>query len=287
VIPEAVDYRRPASAAEAAALLEEDARVVGGGTWVVPELQRGVARAHRLVDLRDAGLRAIEPAADGGLRIGATATYADLLASAAVAERAPLLRLVAGGITGGWAIRNQGTVGGSVAAARPSSDLPAALVALGAQALVVGRDGSRHTAVADLLAGAMRTTLAPGELIVGFALPAADGAPGYVKLKRGAGSWPIATAAAGLALDHAGRCAAVTLVLGAVAATPVRVDLSAGLIGQAPDGPALADAAVHAAAAVAEPWSDALAPAEYRAAVAAPVARRALEMALQNARDGR
>jgi CO/xanthine dehydrogenase FAD-binding subunit len=287
VIPAAFDYRAPASAAEAAGLLDGDARVLGGGTWVVPELQRGAAHAGRLVDLRRAGLATIAPRPDDGLDLGAMTTYADLLGSAEVAQRAPLLRLAAAGITGGWAIRNQGTVGGSVAAARPGSDLPAVLVALEAQAVVVGTGGERRVTVADLIAGAMRTRLEPGELLAGFVLPPALGAPGYVKLKRGASSWPIATAAAQIALDGDGRCRAATLVLGAVAATPLRVDLADALVGRAPDPDVLADAAARAGALVTEPWSDALAPGEYRAAVAAPVARRALEMALTKARDGR
>jgi CO/xanthine dehydrogenase FAD-binding subunit len=253
-------YRAPETAAACVRALGEEpgARVLGGGTWLVPELSRGEAAPTRIVDLRRAGLAGVESTSDGGLRIGAMTTYAELLASDAVAERAPLLRLMAAGVTGGWSIRNQGTLGGSVAAARPQSDAPAALVAAGAEALVAGPDGERALPVAELITGAFATSLAPDELLVALVLPApAPGTgAGYVKLKRGASSWPIAVAAA---LVGPG---ATTLVLGGVAATPLIVD--AGAVERI---------------AVAEPWSDALAAGEYRAAVAAPVARRALEMA--------
>jgi carbon-monoxide dehydrogenase medium subunit len=214
-------------------------------------------------------------------------TNAQLLDSAAISRRAPLLRLVAAGITGGWAIRNQGTVGGSAIAARPPSDMPAALVACGARAVVAGPAGVRHAAAGELFAGAMRSTLAACEVLTGFDLPAGDAAAGYVKLKRGASSWPIATAAALVALGDDGCCTRATLVLGGVAATPLSVDLDDVLVGQEITPEALAAAAQHAGAALVKPWSDALAPAAYRAAVAAPVARRALTMAWDNARHGR
>jgi carbon-monoxide dehydrogenase medium subunit len=246
------EYVAPESVEEAMRLLDDGSRILGGGTWLVPELGRGGRWPRRLVDLRLAGLTAIEPSGVG-LRIGAMATYTDLLESEAVAERAPLLRLVSAQVTGGWSIRNQGTVGGSVAAARPQSDLPAALVALGALAVIAGQDGERSALVEDLILGQR-------EILTALYVPTTAAAAGYAKLKRGASSWPIATAAALVSPDGSAR-----LVLGAVAARPVVVDL--------------ADVSL----AVTEPLDDALAPGWYRAAVAPVVARRALAQALENA----
>ncbi|MCW2698127.1 MAG: hypothetical protein JWR62_3212 [Modestobacter sp.] len=81
--------------------------------------------------------------------------------------------------------------------------------------------------MADLFAGAMHSSLLPGEVLVGVAVPSAVGAGhGYVKLKRGGSSWPIATAAALLRLDGHGVCREVSLVLGAVTATPLWVDVT-------------------------------------------------------------
>jgi carbon-monoxide dehydrogenase medium subunit len=244
------EYVAPESVEEAVRLLDDGSRVLGGGTWLVPELTRGGAWPRRIVDLRLAGLTAIQPHGDG-LRIGATATYSDLLESKAVAQQAPLLRLVAAQVTGGWSIRNQGTVGGSVAAARPQSDLSAPLVALGAVAVVAGPDGERSVPVAELLLGRR-------EILTALDVPAIPAAVGYAKLKRGASSWPIATAAAVCFADGSSR-----LVLGAVAARPVVVDATDVV--------------------VAEPLDDALAPGWYRASVAPAIARRALDQALENA----
>jgi CO/xanthine dehydrogenase FAD-binding subunit len=282
-------YEAPADAEAAVALLAGDdgARVLGGGTWVVPEMTRGESAPSRIVDLRRAGLDAIEPLDGGGVRIGAMVTYAGLLNSAEVARRAPLLAIAAGGVTGGWAIRNQGTIGGAVIAARPQSDMPGALVASGAVAVVAGPAGRRRLPLHELLVGPMRAAVEPGELLVALELaPLGGRAAGYHKVKRGGSSWPIATGAALVALDAAGRCTDAALVLGAVAGTPLRVDLSETLVGQRVTPAVLAAASERAGALVREPWSDALAPGAYRQAIAAPVARRALQMACDQARDG-
>ncbi|MEA2180654.1 MAG: aerobic carbon-monoxide dehydrogenase medium subunit [Solirubrobacteraceae bacterium] len=257
MIASAVVYEAPASAEDATALLAGgDARVLAGGTWVVPELGAGTSTPRVVVDLRRAGLGSISGDGDG-VRIGATVTYADLIGSPLVREALPLLHEMARGITGGWAIRAQGTIGGSLAAARPASDVPAVLVALGAVAHVASAGGGRTVPTAALLAGPMRTGLEPDELLTAVEIPAQSGTHGYVKLKRGASSWPIATAAA-LAQDGV----VTRLVLGGVAGTPLEVDVARGV----PD--------------IEDPWDDELAPGSYRAAVAGPVAARAMRKAI-------
>jgi carbon-monoxide dehydrogenase medium subunit len=292
MIPERFDYRTPSHAAEAAALLASDpggARVLGGGTWLIPEMSRGEARPRMIIDLSRAGLATIDQTGDeltvGGLTVGAMATYADLLDSPLVARVSPLLALVAGSITGGWSIRNQGTVGGSVVAARPQSDIPAALVACGAQAVLHGPRGTRRLPVAELIDGPMSTTLGPGELVAAFEIPASPTGVGYSKLKRGASSWPIVTASAIVTVER-GTCTSARLVLGAAAATPIVVDVAEALVGSSITGTALQAAQRVAAAAVTEPWDDMLAPGDYRAAVAGPVARRALTMAFETEARG-
>jgi carbon-monoxide dehydrogenase medium subunit len=284
VIPHRFDYVAPDSLAGCVQALGSGARVLAGGTWVLPEMSRAESRPARLVDLRRAGLGGVTATA-GGLSVGAMCTYADLLASPDVTRHAPLLRTMAEGITGGWALRNQATVGGSAVSARPQSDVPAALVASGAVARAVGPAGARSFPVAELFAAAMHSSLLPGEVLAGFDVPSAAGVGhGYVKLKRGGSSWPVATAAALVQLDPDGVCRQVSLVLGAVTATPLRVDVAAALLGTAPGNDDVREAAQLAGAAVDDPWDDLLAPGSYRAAVAAPIARRALTMALLAAR---
>ena len=143
MIPSTFDYACPVSVAQAVGLLGERSLVLSGGTWAVPAMNRGEARPNIVVDLRRAGLNRIT-LSGGTVRIGTTCTYADLLASDVVARHLPLLRAMAAGITGGQQILNQGTLGGSVAAARPSSDALAVMVALGGRAVVASADGERR-----------------------------------------------------------------------------------------------------------------------------------------------
>ena len=287
MIPGRFEYAVPTDPAGCVDQLGDGARILAGGTWVLPEMGRAESRPTRLVDLRRAGLDTIS-VENGRLHVGAMVTYSSLLASEAAARHAPLLTIMADGITGGWALRNQATLGGSVASARPQSDVPGALAVSDATVHILGPGGGRTSSVADLLIGAMRTSLRPRELITGFTLPSWAGwGAGYVKLKRGHSSWPIATAGALVRLDERDRCTDVRLTLGGVAAVPVSVDLSAVMLGRAPDAVTLAEAAEIASAAVRDPWGDVLAPAGYRAAVAAPIARRALSMAFDDSRTTR
>jgi aerobic carbon-monoxide dehydrogenase medium subunit len=287
VIAERFEYRAAGDAVEAAALLAENpegSRILGGGTWLIPEMSRGESTPTRVVDLGRAGMNAVAET-DDGLVVGAMASYTDLLDSPLVQRLAPLLHLAAGSITGGWSIRNQGTIGGSLAAARPQSDMPATLVAVGARAVIHGRHGARRLSVANMIEGPMRTTVGRDEVLSAFEIPRTGAGVGYYKLKRGASSWPIVTAAALVKLQH-GACTSARLVLGAVAATPIVVDVSQALVGSPVDRSSLQAAQRAAALAVVEPWEDVLASGEYRAAVAGPVARRALEMAFETEARG-
>jgi carbon-monoxide dehydrogenase medium subunit len=283
VIPQHFDYLTPRSVEEAVRALAdspETTRILAGGTWVVPDLNRGLIRPRRVVDLRHAGLERI--ALDGStVRLGAMTTYADVVASPVVREHAALLALMAAGVTGGIQLTAQATLGGSAAAARPHSDAPAALVALRAVAVLAGRGGERRLGAGELFTGAMQTAISPGELLTGFEIPVRPRArAGYFKLKRGGSSWPIATAAVVVDLDDSGACESVSAVLGGVAAVPVTVALDAVLRGARLTPELIGAAGERAGAAVTEPWSDVLASGAYRARVAGPVLKRALSQVM-------
>jgi carbon-monoxide dehydrogenase medium subunit len=263
-----ITYHAPRDAAEACELLAdrgERAAVLGGGTWLVPMMVRGERRVSDVVDVRDARIDGIARRGDE-VEVGAMATYSSLLASDVVRDRVPLLRVVAAGITGGAQIRNVGTVGGSACFAIPSSDIPACLVALGARMLVRGPDGPREIPADAFFVDAFKTALGPAELLAAIVVPDDATRVGYHKLKLCESSWPIATAAA---VVRDGRA---TVAVGAVARTPLRLDVD-----PAAGGDEL-DALVHER--LGEPWEDALAPGGYRRAVAGTVARRALQEAL-------
>jgi carbon-monoxide dehydrogenase medium subunit len=290
MIPTKFAYAAPSSLDDAVELLARDpdgSCVLGGGTWVVPDLNLGRLRHRQVIDLRRAGLAEIRVERESVI-VGSMSTYGQLIASSAVTEHVPLLALMAAGITGGGQITGQGTVGGSAVAARPQSDVPATLVALRAHAILGGPEGERRVSARELFAGAMKSALRSDELLVRLEVDSQRGAlVGYAKLKRGASSWPIATAAVVATRDDTGHCSAATLVLGGVAAVPIDVDLSQTLIGRMPSPDAIDAAAQQAAAQVIDPWGDVLAPASYRLAVARPIAKRALAMAFAGQNEAR
>jgi len=218
-------YATPTSAQEAAELMNDGAQLMGGGTWVVPSLNDGGHQPKTIIDLRRAGLNGIDRHGDT-VRVGATTTYSDIITSQLVETELPLLKTMALGVTGGRQILNQGTIGGSVVAARPSSDAPAVVVALGARVVVLGPDGGRVIDADVFFVGAEQTALRSNEIVVALEFTSASGLHvGYSKLKHGASSWPIITAAAVLRGANGTGWSAAAVTLGGIAGAPLSIDL--------------------------------------------------------------
>src|SRR5438309_302677 len=173
-------YARPASTAEALALLEEhgdDARVLAGGQSLVPILNFRLAAPKVLVDInRIAALSGIKVTRNH-IRIGALTRHAELERSADIARHLPIVAAAMPHIAHP-AIRNRGTVGGSMALGDPAAELPACALALGATFVVAGKKGERRIAAEDFFKGLYATALKPGELLVAAEFPLPK--PGYV-----------------------------------------------------------------------------------------------------------
>jgi carbon-monoxide dehydrogenase medium subunit len=267
------EYHRPATPAAVAELLGEHgsaAAVIGGGTWLLPQLNRGERAESHLIDLRGLDLEPIVATAER-FELAATATYEDVLADQKLCAALPALARMAAGVTGGRQLRNQATLVGSACHQTPSSEAPAMFLALDAEFRIVGNDGERWVAAADFFLGAFRTALAADEFVAAAQFPATAHEAGYLKVKIAAGGWPVATAVA----TRRGPSEAPSLVLGAVQQCPLRIDLSAAMA----DATRVRNDAVAAVVAeqVTDPWDDLQADAEYRRRIAGPVARRAIE----------
>ncbi len=188
-------YARAGSLAEATALLAEapgDTKVLAGGQSLVPMLNMRLVRPAVLVDVN--GLReliGIAPTPEGGLRIGALTRHAELAASPAVIERAPLLAEAARHV-GHAAIRNQGTLGGSLAHADPAAELPAALLALDARVRMTGPRGGREVAADAFFRGLLATALDPDEILTAVDVPAQPAGWGFVEIARRPGDFALA-----------------------------------------------------------------------------------------------
>jgi len=172
-------YARPASIAEALALLEkhrDDARVLAGGQSLVPMLNFRLAAPKVLVDInRIAALAGIK-VTKNHVRIGALVRHVELERSADIAKLLPLVGSAVPHIAHP-AIRNRGTVGGSMALADPAAELPACALALGATYIAAGKRGERRIAAGDFFKGLYATALKAGELLVAVEFPLSK--PGY------------------------------------------------------------------------------------------------------------
>ena len=188
-------YARPASLAEALALLAEhkgDARVLAGGQSLVPMMNFRVAAPKVLVDInRIAGLSGIK-VAKNHLRIGALTRHVEIERSADIAQHLPLVASAMPHIAHP-AIRNRGTFGGSCALADPAAELPACALALGATFIAAGRKGERRIAAGDFFKGLYATALKAGELLVAaeFPLPKPAYASAFGELARRHGDYAM------------------------------------------------------------------------------------------------
>ena len=169
----AFSYARATSVANALDLLGthgDKARVLSGGQSLMPAMNLRLVSPELIVDI--GGLTELRGIAvkDDILAIGALTRHVDILNSAEVATHAPLLTEAIAHVAHP-AIRNRGTLGGSLAHADPASELPACMVALNATIIVRGRDGERRIGAEDFFMGIYETALSAQELLVGVELP--------------------------------------------------------------------------------------------------------------------
>jgi carbon-monoxide dehydrogenase medium subunit len=199
VKPVRFDYARPADTASAIALAARDdvvAKYIAGGQSLGPMLNLRLAQPDLLIDLSGIeALTAVEQTADA-LVIGACITHADIEDGRVGDLNGGVLRGVARGIAY-RAVRNRGTIGGSIAHADPAADWIACLAALGASLQLRGPSGARALPVADVMVRAFETTLMPGELIEAVVVPLISRRArfGFYKLARKTGEFAHAMAA--------------------------------------------------------------------------------------------
>lgn len=198
--PAAFDYVRPASLDEALATLDgatDDVMLIAGGQSLLPLLGLRVGAADRLVDI--GRLDALRHSEDLGSHvvIGAAVTHAEIEDGEVPDPGRGLMRRVAARIAY-RAVRNQGTIGGSVAMADPAADWPVCLIALESAAELAGPRGRRTVPVADLIQDIYTTMLARDEIIVAFSIPRLDAAArtGVAKVARKTGAFAMSLAIA-------------------------------------------------------------------------------------------
>ena len=188
-------YAKPRTLAEAFELIERPgAKILAGGQSLIPSLNMRLSAPELLVDITGlAGLSNIE-AKNGAVRIGALCTHAMVERSPEVREHLPLLAEAIPHIAHP-AIRNRGTLGGSLALADPAAELPACAVALDAVLIIASRKGERRVRAVEFFKGLFETDLKQGEILVGAEFPKAEKSA-FVELTRRHGDYAIVGLAA-------------------------------------------------------------------------------------------
>lgn len=234
-------YARATSVANALELLAvhgENAKVLSGGQSLIPAMNLRLVSPELLIDIGD--LRELRGIAvkDDRLVIGALTRHADLLKSPDIVRNAPLLAAAAAHVAHP-AIRNRGTIGGSLAQADPASELPACMLALGATMVVRGPRGERRIAAMDFFTGIYETKLAPQDLLLAVEVPVArkDSSHFFQEYARRHGDYAIVGLAA-QAIVQGGKLADLRLGYFAVGDKPLLAKMAAKLTG-APITPAL------------------------------------------------
>jgi aerobic carbon-monoxide dehydrogenase medium subunit len=277
MIPLEFEYEAPATLEEAIGLLQggdEDVKILAGGHSLIPLMKLRLAAPSLLVDIRKVpGLKGVSPS-NGGFKIGALTTHAEVEAS----KDLGLASTVAGTIADPQ-VRHRGTIGGSLAHGDPASDLPAVLLAAEGSVGVQGPNGERSIAAADLFEDYLTTSIADDEIVTSVTLPSLDGyGYAYEKFNRRAEDWAMVAVAVWVKAEG-GTVSDVRVGLTNMGSVPLRATgVEQALRGQSLSADAIAKAAEVAADGT-EPPGDLNASPDYKRHLARVLTRRALTRA--------
>jgi carbon-monoxide dehydrogenase medium subunit len=287
VKPPVFEYHRPKSVSEVLDCLRSldgDVKLLAGGQSLVPMLNFRLARPDHLVDLNDLSELDHVLVSNGTIEIGALTRHHRLATDGEIKSALPVLAHGAASI-GHYAIRQRGTLGGSLAHADPAAQLPLLALALDAELLCRSDNGKRAVPAREFFQSIMTTALEPREILVGarFAKMSARTGWGFEIFSQRHGDFAIVAVVSLLALDAAGRVADLRLAAGGIAATPVRFDqITAQFMGCTPeeDWPIALAEAVQDACEIEETRISAV----FRTELVHALTRRAASAALERAR---
>jgi carbon-monoxide dehydrogenase medium subunit len=225
VKPSPFAYAKAKSVDHAIELLargDVEARLLAGGQSLIATLNMRLSAPKLLIDLNGIGGLAGISVKNGMVEIGALTRHADAARSDDIARHAPLIALAMPHI-GHAAIRNRGTLGGSIAFADPAAELPACLLALGGEVEIAGASGRRTVTADDFFKGLFETALGPRDVLTAIRVPAAtkDTRVGFAEFARRHGDYAMVGLAASAKVNGKGL-SDVRLAYFGVGNTPVR-----------------------------------------------------------------
>jgi carbon-monoxide dehydrogenase medium subunit len=264
-----------------------EAKLLAGGTDLLPQLKNGLLQPRCVVDLsRIVRLRTLDHGGGGGLSLGAAVTARELERDRGVQARYPALA-ESGALIGSVQVRNLATVGGNLCNAAPSADMAPPLLALEADAVIAGHGGERRVPLSAFFTDVRRTVLAPDELLLELVIPAPAPRSGGSYLRhtpRRELDIAVVGVASQLTLTD-GVCARARIALAAVAPTPLRATAAEQALQGRPVTAELIEQAAGLAAEAARPISDQRGSAEFRRHLVRVLTRRTLTTALARARS--
>ena len=286
--PAAFDYVIADSIDMAVASLAEgggDAKIIAGGQSLVPMLNFRLLRPSVLIDINRIGDLAFIEEAEKKIRVGALTRHYQLETSPVIARHLPVLASAMTHVAH-LAIRNRGTIGGSLSHADPAAELPMMALLLDAELHIASASGKRTIAARDFFVGALTVDLARDDIVTEIVLPKLPRKTGwgFEEVARRSGDFALAAAAATLTLS-AGVISQARIALTGVGATPVRAaEAEALLVGQALE-PGLIDRVIDAVRAAIEPDTDLHASSDYRRHLGGVLAGRAVSAAWRRANE--
>lgn len=284
IVPE-FEYFSPQSVQEACALLMQHgdkAKVLAGGSDVLVKMKDGLIGPAYLVSLKNLdSLRSIRYERDTGVIIGARATHNEVMNNNILQEKYRSVCEAAHSMAADQ-IRNIGTVGGNLVNAVPSADLPPILIALDAQARIVGPSRARTIALEEFFLGPGKTVLENGEILTEIIIPdQSTTGSNYIKFGlRRAGALAVAGVASSVTVRD-GVCQDVRIVLGAVAPTPMRARQAENVLRSKKISRDLINEAGKIAAAESKPINDVRGSIDYRRNLVDVLTRRSLTAAIE------
>ena len=284
--PAAFEYHAPATVKEALKLLGklDDAKLLAGGHSLVPMMKLRLAQPKNLIDLRKVtGLTGIKEE-KAAVAVGAMTTHWEVESSKVLRSKAPVVSETAA-LIGDPAVRNKGTIGGSLAHADPAADMPATAIALGFEFVCEGPKAKRTVKVDGWFQGLMSTALKDDELLTQVRIPVwpAGSGAAYLKFPHPASRFAVVGVCAALTLDKNGTCTKAGVGITGAGSVAVRAKgVEAGLVGKRLDAAAIEAAAQKAADGV-DVQADLQGSVEYKSHLCRVFARRAIEAALKRA----
>ena len=262
-----------------------EAKLVAGGTDLLPQMKNGVTRPGCVVDIsRLSELRSIALDASGGLRLGAAVAARQIERDARLAKAFPSL-VESAALVGSIQIRNLATVGGNLCNAAPSADMAPPLIALEAEAVIAGPKGRRRVPLASFFEGVRTTVLGPDELLIELVVPAPGPRSGGHYLRhtpRRELDIAVVGVASQITLSN-GVCGKARISLASVAPTPVRATAAERMLEGQPLTKERVEEAAKLAVEAARPISDQRGSAEFRKHLVRVLTRRTLTTALARA----